>query len=221
MLDSIVNLFTAYVSYWPLASFFILLLAGFNIPVSEDAVIILSAGVAFADRSLIIPNWVALYAGIIVSDIMVYWLGYFVSKGLFQFKAIRKKLTPKKIRLVAKALDDYGFRTFIVVRFIPFGARNALWMSSGFVRLPFRKFVLYDSIAALISCSLLYNLVLFMGAKASLTHKIIGVALFLAMIAFFACMIVKVVRKETEFFDEEDSSIQNKSSETQGKAEEA
>ena len=214
MLDSLVNLFTAYVSYWPLASFFILLLAGFNIPVSEDAVIILSAGVAFADHALVIPNWVALYLGIITSDIMVYWMGYFVSKGLFQFKKIRRKLTPRRIRLVAQALDDYGFRTFIVVRFIPFGARNALWMSSGFVRLPFRKFVLYDSIAALISCSLLYSLVLFMGAKASLTHKIVGVVLFLLMIAFFAWMLVKVIKKESAFFDEEDEAAAKSSADS-------
>ena len=129
MLNSLVNFFTAHIPYWPLVCFSLLILAGFNLPVSEDAVIVLSAGVTLSDSSLVIPTWISLYLGIFISDIMVYWWGYFLSKGMFQFKKIRKKLTENKIRLVAKTLDDYGFRTFIVCRFIPFGVRNTLWMS--------------------------------------------------------------------------------------------
>ncbi len=203
MLDSLVNTFTTYITYWPLASFFILLLAGVNVPVSEDAIIILSAGISFADHSLIIPNWIALYCGIFISDIMCYWFGRLVSKGMFQFKKIRKKLTPRRRKLVAKTIDDYGFRTFLVVRFIPFGVRNTLWLCSGFVKLPFKNFAFYDSLAALISCSTLYYLVLFLGAKASLTYKIVGICLFVALLVFFACMIVKVVKRELKAVDEE------------------
>ena len=164
---------------------------------------VLSAGVTLSDSSLVIPTWIALYLGIFISDIMVYWWGYFLSKGMFQFKKIRKKLTENKIRLVAKTLDDYGFRTFIVCRFIPFGVRNTLWMSSGFVGLPFKKFLLYDSIAALVSCSTLYHLVRFIGEGASVVYKIIGIVLFVALIIFFVFMIRHVIKKETKFFEDE------------------
>lgn len=204
MLNALVDFFTAHIPYWPLVSFFLLLLAGLNLPVSEDAVVILSAGVAFADESLIVPNWIALYLGIFISDIMVYWLGYFISKGLFQVKKIRKKLTPQKVRLVAKTLDDYGFRTFILCRFIPFGVRNTLWLCSGLVALPFHKFILYDSIAALISCSTLYNLVLFLGNKVSIVYKIVGVVLFIVLVALAVFIAIRIIRKETRAFEEED-----------------
>ena len=186
MLNSLVNFFTAHIPYWPLVCFSLLILAGFNLPVSEDAVIVLSAGVTLSDSSLVIPTWISLYLGIFISDIMVYWWGYFLSKGMFRFKKIRKKLTENKIRLVAKTLDDYGFRTFIVCRFIPFGVRNTLWMSSGFVGLPFKKFLLYDSIAALVSCSTLY-----------------------ALIIFFVFMIRHVIKKETKFFEDENEQDLN------------
>ena len=72
MLNSLVNLFTAHIPYWPLVCFSLLILAGFNLPVSEDAVIVLSAGVTLSDSSLVIPTWISLYLGIFISDIMVY-----------------------------------------------------------------------------------------------------------------------------------------------------
>ena len=208
MFNSLVNFFTAHIPYWPLVCFSLLLLAGFNIPVSEDAVIILSAGVTFTDRSLILPTWLALYLGILVSDIMVYWWGHFLSKGMFQFKKIRKKLTPQKIRLVAKTMDDYGFRTFIVCRFIPFGVRNTLWLSCGFVGLPFRKFVLYDSIAAVVSCSALYHLILFVGETASFAYKIVGLIMFTALITLAVFMVRHVIKKETATFKQEPDTTQ-------------
>ncbi|WP_147615513.1 DedA family protein [Treponema pectinovorum] len=210
MFDALMNFFTAYFHYWPVTCFILLLFAGLNFPIPEDAVIIISAGIAAADHSLLIPNWGALYAGIFISDIMSYFLGKLVSKGMFQFKAIRKKLTPKRLRFVSKTLDDYGFRTFIVCRFIPFGVRNTLFMGSGFVGLPFKKFVLYDSIAAIISCSTLYFLMIFMGAKASLVYKVVGVILFVSLVASFAILIVKVLKREAMEFRKEDEEKENK-----------
>lgn len=209
MLNSLVNFFTTHIPYWPLVCFSLLILAGFNLPVSEDAVIVLSAGVTLSDNSLIIPTWIALYLGIFISDIMVYWWGYFLSKGMFQFKKIRKTLTENKIRLVAKTLDDYGFRTFIVCRFIPFGIRNTLWMSSGFVGLPFKRFLFYDSIATLVSCSTLYHLVRFIGEGASVVYKIIGIVLFIALIVLFVFMIRHVIKKETKFLEDENEQDLN------------
>ena len=88
MLNSLVNFFTAHIPYWPLVCFSLLILAGFNLPVSEDAVIVLSAGVTFSDSSLVIPTWIALYHGIFISDVMV---------GIFSFKRnVSIQKNPKK-----------------------------------------------------------------------------------------------------------------------------
>lgn len=207
MLDSMVNLFTAYVSYWPLACFIILVLAGCNVPVSEDALIIFSAGIAFTDRTLIIPNYLALIAGIYASDVISYFIGRLLSKGMRQIQFFRKKLTPKKIRLVSKTLDDYGFRTFIVCRFIPFGVRNTLFLCSGFVKLPIKSFILYDFIAGLISCTTLYSLVLFMGHKADIGYKIAGVILFILMLSFFIYKVIQVIKIESKSIEQEEAEL--------------
>lgn len=198
MLDSFINFFTTYVSYWPLATTIILLFAGINIPISEDAMIIISAGIAVTDHSLIIPNWIGLFLGIYLSDIISYYMGRLLSNGAMQIRAVRKRLTPARVRLIAKKLDDYGFRTFLVCRFIPFGVRNTLFMGSGFVHLPLKKFVLYDFGASVISLTTMYTLVFFLGQKANMSIKIAGIAFFLALVGVAIYFVVRAIKSDDE-----------------------
>lgn len=198
MVQSFINFFTTYVSsYWPVVVFILLLFAGLNLPVSEDALIVLSAGISFADHRLIIPNWIGLISGIYISDIISYFFGFFIAKGAKHLDFFKKKLTPRRMAIVAKTLDDYGFRTFIVCRFIPFGIRNILFMGSGFVNLSLKKFLLYDGVACLISCTTLYTLILFLGQKANLGYKIGGIVLFVILIICATVLGIRVIKKES------------------------
>ena len=80
-MEQIIAFITSYVPYWPVVCFFALLLAGFNLPVSEDAMIILSATFVQADKSLLIPTYIALYAGIVLSDVESYFIGKLLGKA--------------------------------------------------------------------------------------------------------------------------------------------
>ncbi|NVP25731.1 VTT domain-containing protein [Treponema phagedenis] len=76
--------------------------------------------------------------------------------------AYSKKLLQKKIqKRISRALEHHGFLTYLFGRFIPFGIRNVLSMTSGFVQFPFYKFAVFDSIAALFSISSLFWLTYF------------------------------------------------------------
>jgi hypothetical protein len=57
---------------------------------------------------------------------------------------------------VKKFYEKKGVFAFIIGRFIPFGVRNALFMSSGMSRLPFYQFVLWDAIACAAWSSICY-----------------------------------------------------------------
>lgn len=181
-MEYIVEFISSYISYWPVAAFCVLILAGFNLPVSEDAVIILSATMVHQNKKLLIPTYLALYSGIFISDIIAFCIGRLLSKGFLQFKFLKKKLTPENMEWVSSHLENHGFKTFITCRFIPFGVRNMLFMGSGFVGLPFSKFVLFDCIAALISSSTLFILVYFIGNAAKEVLYAIGIILFVAVI---------------------------------------
>ncbi len=190
-MESIISFFSGYFSYWPLVCFFALLLAGFNIPISEDVLIVMSALIAYEDRSLLIPNYLALYAGIYASDIVSYWMGRLIGNGMLKINFFKKALNPARVDYLSRKLEKHGFLTFIVTRFIPFGMRNALFMTSGFTMLSFPKFLLFDGIAAIISSLTLYSLVLFIGESAQQSFKVVGIILFVAMWGSIIAFIIR------------------------------
>lgn len=104
--------------------------------------------------------------------------------GFFQ-RLSQKKNTYRLL----KALQKHGIFTYIVCRFIPFGVRNAVSMTSGFVKYPFYKFLIYDSIAAICNITVLYSLVYFFGSKGGDFMKIFGIVMFVLFLAAGAYLV--------------------------------
>lgn len=195
-MDAILSFISTYVTYWPLVCFLALFLAGFNVPISEDVLIIMSAIISAKDRSLLIPNYIGLYAGIYISDIICYWFGRLAGNGIIKIKFVARKLTPRRIQKISTQLEKHGFLTYVVTRFIPFGVRNTLFMTSGMLHVAFPKFMLFDGIAAVISSSTLYWLVFFLGESAAANYKLIGIILFCVLICALSFFIIRYYLKK-------------------------
>lgn len=195
VMDFLISYLTAHISYWPIVAFLVLIPAGFNLPISEDAIIILSAAVAQADHKILFPTYIGLFLGIFISDIICYYFGRVASKGALKFRKIRKKLTKERLSIIKHELNKNGYTTFIICRFIPFGVRNVLFTSSGFVHLGIKRFIKYDSIAVIISSSTLYFLIFFVGESAQLWFKILGIALFVLLVAAMVYIVVSKIKK--------------------------
>ncbi|MBN2479069.1 MAG: DedA family protein [Parachlamydiales bacterium] len=134
-----------------------LILAGLNIPIPEDLMIILSAVLA----STVIPKntiilFTAVFLGAYLSDWMVYWIGRILGVKLYKYKWFKKTMPKRKLSKVRLFYKKYGFFTLLIGRFIPFGVRNCLFLSAGMSRMRFMKFAVSDGIACF--CS---NIVLF------------------------------------------------------------
>ena len=158
-MDTIIDFISGYINYWPAVVF----LAGLNIPVSEDIIIILSAGMVEEGKAPLVPTLVAIYSGVVISDIMVYWEGYAVSKGLLNFNWMKKMMASNKVKVLGDRLEKHCLLTFITTRFIPIGVRNALFFTSGLLNLKFTKFLRCDLPAALLSNMTLFWLVYIVG----------------------------------------------------------
>lgn len=187
MLNSILTWIGNYVSYFPLVIFIGLFLGGLNLPISEDVLVIMSAVICQNEKASIPIFLLALYFGAVLSDYMVYFWGRMIRKGTVSIKFFSKIINEKNTSRLLLALQRYGIFTYIVTRFIPFGIRNAVSMTSGFVKYPFYKFAIYDFIAALCNISVLFFFVYFFGTKGSNIVKTIGIVffvLFLAVIAY-------------------------------------
>lgn len=151
-----------YVQY---VSFVLLLLAGLSLPISEDIVFIVSASLA---ATVVPENTLYIFAGCflgaMLSDIEAYLIGRFglhrvlFSNALIRLNIINRERIEKKIGIVTAYFIKYGGKTLFFGRFIPFGMRNILFMTSGLIRLNFIKFLLIDLCALICTSSVLFYL---------------------------------------------------------------
>lgn len=144
-------------AYAPFVLVGLLFLAGLNIPISED-LLLLTAG-TLASRC--IPDsfytlYFSMYIGCCVSGWETYALGRVFGVKLYNVKWFKHIVTPQRIENLHYYYEKYGIWTFIVGRFIPGGARNALYITSGMGKMPFALFAMRDGVAALFSTSVMF-----------------------------------------------------------------
>lgn len=136
-----------------------LMLAGLNVPISEDLMIIFSASLA----ATIVPEntyklFIAVFLGAYLSDLVCYWIGRHFGPKLWNISWFSKTFDPKRIDQIHGYYARFGFFTLLLGRFIPFGVRNCLFLTAGLGKMHFGKFALSDGIACMLSNTVLFTL---------------------------------------------------------------
>lgn len=147
----------AHAAHWII--FFLLLLSGFNIPISEDLLLICGgaiAGSCVPDHTLKLFIWVFL--GAYLSAWEAFWLGRLLGPKLYKIPLIGRSITPARLEWLRYYYAKFGILTFIVGRFMPGGIRNVLFFTSGFTKMPFHLFILRDGLACLISSFVFFTI---------------------------------------------------------------
>lgn len=188
-----------HVHSFPLVIFIALLLGGFNIPISEDVLVITSAILCQTEKAHIAPFYLAIFFGAVISDCIVYFWGWLLGRGFISIKLFSRIVKEENTIRFSKLLDKYGIFTYLIVRFIPFGVRNVMSMTSGFVSFCFVKFLIFDAIAVFCNTSVLFWIVYFLGRPGGKYFKIFGIVLFIA----FVCLCIYLFRsnKFSKFVD--------------------
>ncbi len=142
------NWLVIYAPYAHWMIFGLILLAGLNLPFSLDALTITAALLA----ATVVPQnlyklFVSVWLGAILSAYISYWLGRIVGNKLMRKPFFQKIINPESLKTMRRFYKDHGLFAMIVGRFIPFGARNCLFMSSGMSHTPFAAFIWQDFIA--------------------------------------------------------------------------
>jgi membrane-associated protein len=135
-----------------------LLLAGLNIPVSEDALILIAAVLANTYEEYLPRLFIGVYMGAYLSDLICYSLGRFLGPKLFEVRFFAKMATPERIDKIHAFYEKYGVITLLLGRFIPFGVRNGLFLTAGLGQMKFVKFALTDFTACTISTVTFFSL---------------------------------------------------------------
>ena len=138
--------------------FSLLLLAGFNIPVSEDGMLFISALIATKFPQNFYPLFFGVFLGAYFSDLICYGVGRKLGPKVWNIKLFAKMVSKEKVDQLSGFYEKYGVLTLIFGRFIPFGVRNGLFMTAGLSKMNFIKFALADLLACTVSCTLFFNL---------------------------------------------------------------
>jgi len=140
--------------------FFGALLAGLNIPVSIDLLMILGATLAATVIPSHLPHlFLAIFLGCLLSAWISYWFGRLLLPHLAKWPFFAKLVQGKRMARVKNFYEKRGFLALLFGRFVPFGVRNLLFMSKGLSKTSFFKFALRDSFACFfwsLSCFSLY-----------------------------------------------------------------
>lgn len=156
-MDDILNFICqhAHSAHWMI--FLLLLLAGLNVPISEDILLLGSGAIAstcIPEHTVHLFLWT--WAGCWISAWEAYWIGRLLGPKLYTIKWFGHIITPKRIEKLHHYYEKFGIFAFIVGRFCPGGVRNALFMTSGLGKMPFATFLLRDGIACAISASTIF-----------------------------------------------------------------
>jgi len=153
------------VIWYCLGAYGLLVVAGFGLPIPEEVVVMAAGGWVAAEPEYGPIRWVILpvcIAGILTSDIMLYSVGRYWGARLLEHRRIARLLTPERLDRIQRNFERYGTKILLIVRWVP-GIRSPLFMTAGTMRLPFVRFIVADSIAAVAGHSVIFFLSYWFG----------------------------------------------------------
>lgn len=156
-MDQVIEFIVNNSKYAPWITFILVLLAGLNIPISIDIIMIISAFLA----ATTIPEhlfslFFSLLFGCYFSAWIAYWVGRKAGRKLLKFRYFSKMLPDEKLKKVHTFYEKHGLLTMIIGRFIPFGMRNCIFMTTGLSQSHFGKFIRRDALACSIWTSVCF-----------------------------------------------------------------
>lgn len=178
-------------------AFTLLVLAGFNFPISEDIIFIVSASVA----ATIIPEHTFKIAagcvlGAYTSDIISYCLGRFGMKFILEHRKLAKFYPLDKIQKIEYYYESHGAKTLFFGRFIPFGVRNVIFLTAGLAKMKIYKFMLVDLLSLSITSTILFTIGYTLGANYEIIFPYLNKYKFIIFSLFILTVLSIVIYKK-------------------------
>lgn len=140
------------------ACFGILLLCGFGLPLPEDVTLLICGYLTYRpmpDGSArphvhIIASLLVGLAGVLIGDSIMFTMGKRFGTSLLPIWPFRLLFGNGRLQKTEAFLESHGPKVLFTARFTP-GLRSVIFFSSGTLKIPFKTFLFYDGLAALLS----------------------------------------------------------------------
>ena len=130
--------------------FAILIACGLGFPLPEDIPLV-AAGYLVWDGTLSLTGaFLVTMVGVLVGDSLLFFLGKRLGMRIVKSKQPLKFLKPAKVRRTRAYFRKYGDKIVFFARFVA-GFRAVAFFMAGAMHMRFRRFVLFDAMAAMLS----------------------------------------------------------------------
>ncbi len=135
----------------------ILILGGLGLPIPEEAPIILAAVLTRNGQMRVPLALASCLAGVLLGDLVVYFLGFFYGEKVLSLPLTRRLLTRQREAQIKGYFHRHGFKILVSGRFVP-GFRTAAYLTAGILKLPTLKLIMIDVVAASLTTFLMFGL---------------------------------------------------------------
>lgn len=128
----------------------VLFLCGLGLPIPEDIILVSAGYLAGIEQISLIGANIVCFIGVLIGDVILFSVGRKFGYSVLSWPVFKRVFSQKRIN---KAFERARKRAKIIcfsARFMP-GLRACIYLSCGIVGVPFRVFILQDSLAALLS----------------------------------------------------------------------
>lgn len=158
---------------WPSYAivFGILVACGLGVPMPEDVSLILGGFLTYEGKAELLPMMATGMAGILIGDSLIFYAGrrFGTRVGAQPTGLLARVVTPEKRAKVAGLFQKHGEKIVMIARFAP-GVRAVTYFTAGSVHMSYRRFILFDGLAALVSAPVFVYLGHYFGGE---LHKLI------------------------------------------------
>jgi membrane protein DedA with SNARE-associated domain len=140
----------------------ILLLCGLGLPIPEDISLIAGGYMAHLGVVNVHTTFLVCLAAVLGGDTAAFFLGRQFGRRLLSWGPAQKLFSARKQLRVRAYFRKYGSKVIFIGRFLP-GLRFSIFFSAGTLHVKPSTFLIYDSLAALLSVPFLVYLAWYFG----------------------------------------------------------
>jgi membrane protein DedA with SNARE-associated domain len=150
-MDLLQQLITIFAENGYVAVFIALMICGAGLPLPEDITLVAGGVIAGLGYANVHAMFALAMFGVLLGDTAIFMLGHHYGARILQWRFVARVLTPDRYARVQEKFDRYGNRMLFFARFLP-GMRTTVYLTAGTThRVSFLRFLLIDTLAALIS----------------------------------------------------------------------
>jgi membrane protein DedA with SNARE-associated domain len=139
--------------------FFLFIAAtGCGLPIPEEAAIVVAGVLSSQDKLDWRIAFAVCLAGAVVGDSFMYAIGYRWGHGIFtSHPRFAKLFATENEQQFQRSVEAHALKVMLLARFLV-GVRAPVYVMTGVVRLPFRRFIIYDVISASLVVGVVFGL---------------------------------------------------------------